>query len=127
LAWFWHIHSTDFFAVTNQPEIVMMLGMMTSLVVATFMLISATAWGLPVSTTHIVVGAITGFSIAAKGFDSIDWDVFKKIIISWVISPVVFGAIGFVFCASLRIFVLRSEHAFTRSINTMPLVLTVGI
>jgi solute carrier family 20 (sodium-dependent phosphate transporter) len=110
----------------DEPEIVM-LGMMTSLIVATFMLLSATALSLPVSTTHTIVGSITGFSIAAKGFDSIEWDVFQKIIISWLASPLVSGAIAFAFFASLRIFVLRSEHAFTRSINTFPLVLFIGI
>jgi solute carrier family 20 (sodium-dependent phosphate transporter) len=116
----------DYKLYKDEPEIIM-LGMMTSLIVATFMLLSATQLGLPVSTTHTIVGSITGFSIAAKGFDSIDWEVFKKIIISWAASPLVSGAIGFAFFASLRIFVLRSEHSFTRSINTMPVVLTIGI
>lgn len=41
----------------NDPEIVL-LGMMTSIVASTFLLLIATYFGLPVSTTHTVVGAI---------------------------------------------------------------------
>jgi phosphate/sulfate permease len=61
------------------------------------MLLTATHFGLPVSTTHTVVGCIIGFSIAAKGFDSIHWDEVKKIIISWIVSPVVSGFVSFWF------------------------------
>ena len=39
----------------DEPEIVL-LGMFTSLIVGTFMLLGATALSLPVSTTHTIVG-----------------------------------------------------------------------
>ena len=110
----------------DEPQIVM-LGMATSLMTAAFMLLTATYFALPVSTTHTIVGCIMGFSIAAKGFDSIDWGVVKKIFISWVASPLVSGAIAFFFFGSLRIFVLRHEDAFKRSYYTFPLVLLIGI
>lgn len=118
------IFDTDLYE--NHPEIVM-LGMMTSLIVATFMLLTATAFGLPVSTTHTVVGAIMGFSIAAKGFDSINWDQARDIFLSWVISPLVSGAVSFVFFMFIRTFVMRNENAFHRAYLTFPLVLFVGV
>ncbi len=57
------IFDTDVYE--DEPEIVM-LGMMTSLIVATFMLLGATYFGLPVSTTHTVSSEITnGFMFKA--------------------------------------------------------------
>ena len=108
------------------PEIVM-LGMMTSLATASVMLLGATAIGAPVSTTHTIVGCIMGFSIAAKGFDSIEWPIVYKIFISWAASPLVSGALAFFFFGSIRIFVLRHENSFNRAFLTFPIVLTIGI
>ncbi len=51
------IFDTD--AYEDEPEIVM-LGMLTSLMVATFMLLGATYFALPVSTTHTVSFSIEG-------------------------------------------------------------------
>ena len=118
------IFSTKLYA--DIPEIVM-LGMMTSLIVAAFMLLTATHFALPVSTTHTIVGCIMGFSICAKGFDSIDWQVAKQIFISWVASPLVSGAVSFVLFGCVKYGILQSEFAFDRAVLTFPIVLTVGI
>jgi len=110
------IFDTDVYE--DEPEIVM-LGMMTSLIVATFMLLGATFFGLPVSTTHTVVGCIIGFSIAAKGFSSINWDETKNILISWVAAPLVTGAFA----------ILLSANPFTRGYYAFSFILfvTIGI
>jgi phosphate/sulfate permease len=68
-------------------EDIVLLGMFTSLITGTIMLNVATWFALPVSTTHTIVGCIMGFSIVAKGFDSIDWETGKKIFVSWLVSP----------------------------------------
>ena len=65
----------------DQPQ-VLMYGMFTSLFTATIMLLVATHFGLPVSTTHTIVGTIIGFSISAEGFKSVDWGGIKNIFIS---------------------------------------------
>jgi phosphate/sulfate permease len=49
----------------DQPEIVL-LGMFTSLVSASFMMMIATYMGMPVSTTHTVIGCIIGFAVSAS-------------------------------------------------------------
>jgi solute carrier family 20 (sodium-dependent phosphate transporter) len=118
------IFSTKLYA--DEPEIIM-LGMFTSLFTAMIMLLVATHLGLPVSTTHTIVGAIMGFSISAKGFDSIDWSVSKKIFLSWIISPLVSGVLAFIFFALIRYFVLRTNNPYQRAYYTFPLVLTAGI
>jgi len=88
------------------------------------MLIGATALSLSVSTTHTIIGCIMGFAIAAKGFDSIDWDLVRRIMISWAVAPpLCTGAVAFIFFGTLRHFVMRSENAFQRANRTFPLVL----
>jgi solute carrier family 20 (sodium-dependent phosphate transporter) len=47
----------------DMPEVVM-LGMFTSLVSASFMMMIATYMGMPVSTTHTVIGCIIGFAVS---------------------------------------------------------------
>ena len=110
----------------EQPQ-VLMYGMFTSLFTAMIMLLVATHYGLPVSTTHTIVGTIIGFSIAAEGFNSVDWDGIKNIFISWAASPLIAGCFAFVLFGLLRIFVLHTEHAATRAYYTFPVVLFVGI
>jgi sodium-dependent phosphate transporter len=110
----------------DEPEIVL-LGMMTSILASTLLLLGATFFGLPVSTTHTVVGAIMGFSICAKGFPSINWDVAIQIFISWVISPAVAGVIALAFFVPLRLFVLRHDNAYQRAYLTFPIVLLIGV
>ena len=67
-------------------------------------LISAALWvnlatwvGAPVSTTHSVVGGVTGAGIAAAGFAAVNWPKMSQIAASWVISPVLGGLIAALF------------------------------
>lgn len=69
----------------DQPAI-LMFGMLSALMVGSLWLLTATAYELPVSTTHTIIAAIIGFSLAAEGFDSVDWHATVKIFISWVAS-----------------------------------------
>lgn len=83
-----------------QPDIVpdisvFIIGMMSVLLASSIWLNIATRFGLPVSTTHSIVGAVMGFGIIAGGFGSINWKVAGSIVASWVISPVVGGLISF--------------------------------
>jgi phosphate/sulfate permease len=110
----------------QEPE-VLMFGMFTSLFSANVWLFIATYFGMPVSTTHDIVGCIMGFSIAAKGFSSIEWDVVIKIFISWFASPLCAGAIAATFFLLVKYSVMRSSNPFERAYYTFPIVLTIGI
>jgi PiT family inorganic phosphate transporter len=74
-------------------------------------LLSAALWvnlatwvGAPVSTTHSVVGGVMGAGIAAAGFAAVSWPTMSKIAASWVISPVLGGAV-----AAFFLFVIKSR------------------
>jgi PiT family inorganic phosphate transporter len=77
----------------GSPEI-LMLGMLAALLTAGIWVQIATIFGLPVSTTHSIVGAVVGFGVLAVGFGAVSWGKVGAIAISWVISPMAGGAIG---------------------------------
>ena len=54
----------------------------------------ATAIGAPVSTTHSIVGGVLGAGIAAGGWGIANWSQLGAIAASWIISPVLGGAIA---------------------------------
>lgn len=76
-----------------------------------------------------MIGCIIGFSTAAKGFDSVNWDETKNIFISWVVSPLLTGILGFAVFAFARKFILLSPDPFKRGYYFFPLILfvTIGI
>lgn len=57
-------------------------------------LLIANIFGLPVSTTHSIVGSTIGSGLVALGQRSVDWKEVLKIVSSWIISPLVSGAIA---------------------------------
>lgn len=110
----------------DEPQIVM-LGMFTSLITSTFMLLSATYFGMPVSTTHTIVGGIMGFSICAKGFSSISVDVASKIFISWILSPGISAIFAFIFFFCVKKFVMTSPNPYNRAYYSFPIILFIFI
>ncbi|KAL7556259.1 hypothetical protein ACA910_015245 [Epithemia clementina (nom. ined.)] len=110
----------------DEPEIVM-LGFFTSLLTGSVMLLVATHYGLPVSTTHTIVGAIIGFTTVAKGFDSVNRENMKKIFISWVASPLCAGFGGFVLFAFVRHVIMKSRNPFNTAYYSFPFVIMAGV
>ena len=70
-------------------------GMLASLAAAGTLLVGATRFGLPVSTTHSIVGAIVGFGAVAIGPDAVKWGKITHIVLSWLSSPLLSGVIAF--------------------------------
>jgi len=54
----------------------------------------ATFLGAPVSTTHSIVGGVTGAGIAAAGLGAVSWPDIFAVAFGWVVSPVAGGAIA---------------------------------
>ena len=56
-------------------------------------LFGATHFGIPVSTTHTITGAIIGVG-ARKGLSAVKWGVTRKIFWAWILTLPISGAIG---------------------------------
>ena len=67
----------------DTPEI-FMFGMAAALLGAAIWLLIATLFGLPVSTTHSIVGAVVGFGIITVGWGNVNWGTMASIVLSWV-------------------------------------------
>jgi len=96
-------------ALAATPE-VLCLGMICALLAAAVWLHAATWWGMPVSTSHSIVGAVAGFGVVAAGAGSVYWGKLGQIVLSWFISPVVGLVLGFaIFRIIIRTVLGRAE------------------
>ena len=93
-----------------------MWAMMAALLSAALWVNLATWVGAPVSTTHSVVGGVMGAGIAAAGFAAVTWPTMGAIAASWVISPVLGGAIaaGFLWLIKAKIIYTPDKIAAAR-------------
>lgn len=98
-------------AFSSNPEI-LLFGMLAALLAAAIWLMFASGRGWPVSTTHAIVGAVVGFAIAAIGVESVNWAKISQIVASWLISPLLGGALSFVLMMSIRNLILNTPHPF---------------
>ena len=64
-------------------------------------IVIAPATGLPISTTHTLVGAVLGVGLA-RGIDAIDLRVVGRIMISWVVTIPAGAALSIVFYFVLK-------------------------
>jgi sodium-dependent phosphate transporter len=118
----------------SQPY-VLMYGMLSALAASSTWLYTATYLGLPVSTTHSIVGGIMGFSLVYKGVEGVVWNKtipdfpyvagFVPIVISWISSPIVTALISAGVYSLIKHFVVKSTHAVWRSIHLLPVVVAV--
>jgi PiT family inorganic phosphate transporter len=68
----------------------------------------ASAKGWPVSTTHSIIGALVGFGIAGIGFEAVRWGDVGNITSSWILSPLLGGAIAYLLMKSILVLILQS-------------------
>eukprot|EP01134_Creolimax_fragrantissima_P006196 CFRG6196T1 len=104
-----------------RPDL-LMLTMFAALVGMSVWLLSATFLGLPVSTTHSIIGAVVGAGIACFGPDSIQWgwDGVGKIIASFVISPAISGGFASVVFILTKYLILIWPNSTRRAIIATP-------
>ena len=115
----------------SQPY-VLMYGMLCALAGSSTWLYTATYLGLPVSTTHSIVGGIMGFSLVYKGVDGVIWTKsipdfpyvagFVPVVISWISSPIACAIISAGIYSTIRYTIIKSEHAVQRSVYFLPIV-----
>ncbi len=103
----------------SSPEL-LMLGMFSALLSAGIWLQIATSLGLPVSTTHSIVGSIMGFGILAHGFGSVEWDKVLQIIASWLISPLAGAFIAYFVFRHVSKRILEAEHPIQETLARAP-------
>lgn len=83
-------------------EMDLVFGMIGALLAAAIWLQVASYFGWPVSTTHSIVGAVLGFGVMYGGMHVANWSKVGSIVSSWVVSPLMSGAIAYLIFSLLR-------------------------
>jgi PiT family inorganic phosphate transporter len=99
--------------------------MMSALLAAAIWVNIATWMGAPVSTTHAVVGGVMGAGIAAAGVASVDWHMMAAIAGSWVISPVLGGAIAALFLAFIKARIIYVDDKIAAARTWVPVLIAL--
>ena len=107
----------------GEAAALLIIGMTAALLCSAFWLHFATWVGMPVSTTHAIVGAVAGFGVVAAGWHSVNWHKISQIVASWFISPLAGGVVAFVLFKFISTFILgREKPAEAAKTHAPPIV-----
>jgi PiT family inorganic phosphate transporter len=95
--------------IFNQDPVILARGMVCAMLGAAIWLNAASFFGMPVSTTHSIVGAIVGFGIIEAGASFIHWGKMGQIVASWFISPIAGGLIAYIAFRLITRYILGVE------------------
>jgi len=104
-----------------------MLGMTAALLGAALWLHAATILGMPVSTTHSIVGAVIGFGLIARGADGLNFVTLFQIVLSWLVSPVAGGLLGFGIFYFIREKILTADEPDDATRRYAPAILFITV
>ena len=113
----------------------LMFGFIAAMMAAAVWLTIATRFGLPVSTTHSIIGGIVGVGLVLEvqhNASLIDWEVVRKVVMSWVASPLMGGILAFFSFFMVRLTILEAKDPIARSrwlapILALPTFFTLGL
>jgi PiT family inorganic phosphate transporter len=107
-------------AVGTDPQS-LKYGMLGALASAATLLLLATRRGLPISTTHAIVGAIVGFGLVGLGPGAVEWGKVTQIVLSWVTSPLMGGVLAFLIFKLTRALILDRDDPILQARRWGPL------
>ena len=99
---------------------VFLIGMVSVLIACGLWLQIATSRGLPVSSSHAVVGAIAGFSCVAAGINAVDWGTIGTISLTWVATPFASGALAALFYSVVKYSILDRPDPLSQMREWIP-------
>ena len=106
---------------------VLVYGLLAALIGSGLFLQLATHFGLPVSTTHAIVGAMVGFGIVSTGFGGVNWATVGSIAMSWVISPIGGGIVAFSTFRIIQRKVLENRFPLLAATKVVPVFVGLTI
>jgi PiT family inorganic phosphate transporter len=80
----------------------------------------ATFTALPVSSTHSIVGSLTGFGLAVGGPEVVQWSQLLTIVVSWLLSPLLCVVVAFLIFSHIRQTILFSRQMLAAAMRWTP-------
>ena len=106
----------------GEAAALIIIGMSAALLSAALWLNFATWTGMPVSTTHSIVGAVAGFGIVAAGIGAVNWGKMGQIVASWFVSPLAGGLMAFIIFKIISKLILGQEKPALAAIKVTPYI-----
>ncbi len=98
----------------------LVFGMIAALVAAGIWLNVASYLGWPVSTTHSIVGAVVGFGIIAGGWEALNMAKLGKVVLSWVVSPVMGALFSYILFRVLTQLIFNTRKPLKHTKEVLP-------
>jgi PiT family inorganic phosphate transporter len=98
----------------------LLLGMVAVLIASGLWLQIATFRGLPVASSHSIIGAIAGFSWLAVGKSAIDWSTLGQICLAWLFTPLLSGLVAALFYSLVKHYLLDSPKPMVQLREWIP-------
>ena len=99
----------------------LMYGFMAALLAAAIWLTVATKWGMPVSTTHSIVGGVIGMGLYIHPA-AVNWGKVLEIVLSWVASPLLGGILAFVSFWVIKKVIMEHDDPLERTRRMAPIL-----
>jgi inorganic phosphate transporter, PiT family len=99
----------------------LMYGFMAALLAAAIWLTVATRFGMPVSTTHSIVGGVIGMGLYIQP-SSVNWDKVIEIVLSWVASPLLGGILAFASFFVIKRLIFNNKDPFAQTKKLAPIL-----
>lgn len=106
--------------IYKDDEKTLMLGCLSALLASAAWNIVATVLALPISGTHSIVGAMSGFTIVARGLSSIHWKGLLKIAMSWFVSPVTSGMLSALVYLVILKLIIQAKNPVKNGLISLP-------
>ncbi|MGF9693287.1 inorganic phosphate transporter [Rhizobium sp. 0TCS1.26] len=97
--------------------------MMAALLAAAIWINVATWIGAPISTTHAIVGGVSGAGIAAAGFGAVNWGVIAGITVSWIVSPLMGACVAIAMLAFIKRFIIYTPDKIAAARRWVPVLI----
>jgi PiT family inorganic phosphate transporter len=100
--------------------VLLAIGMLCALFGSALWLHLATYLGLPVSTTHSIVGAVAGIGVVSFGVGGVNWGSLTQIVGSWIVSPLMGAALSFLSFYAIRQLILKKDDPVKATVKVAP-------
>jgi len=98
-------------------------GALSALLAAGVWVMVATYFGMPVSTTHSIIGEMIGFGLVSGGVKVVYWSKLISIVLSWVISPIAGGVLAFLVFKLITVTILHRPSPLKAAKKVAPLLI----
>jgi len=117
-------------AFEKEPSILMLI-MVCALIGSSTFMTAATRLGMPISTTHSIMGGVLGAGIAAVGASGVNWGWkgVAQVFAAWAIAPGIAGAFGAILFLVTKYGVLKRKNPVMAAFIAVPIyfAITSGI